>query len=1106
VEINDSAFQDSTVNSNGMNSNINRNNNNHGSNGNDHNSENDNGNNNNNASEEDIAVSSRNQCSRCELRMDSSEALPILGRKQPINIVTIFAKGDDKRHLLACPDLITIHDLNPRLDLLEQWDRLRLPPQGPDLIVAKLHKALGSKHLKPTAAAIVKNYETLRERHWNLFQRLELVPLETEILLTNRFMMQDLIDKVCNAVNLTLDNSEQKAYPRKSSQLSPHPPRPAYAHSKGHSARKQLSEILCASKLIRSFHGQSGSFSSGIDVKGSLGSTTAGSGSSSGNSASSSIASAVAPGAEQRSFCSKPKSVQMRISQTNSTATSAAASTTSTTNGSASASTSSTGSNTAVDDDASCSSVSISAVSSSSIFSSTRITTSCNNAADAEAASAAPSNGSPSLSTIVDGKLPPFPLVVKSASTSTKGMAMVLDEVSLRHFASRIEGGGVVIEQFVQHDNAILKMYVIGKEIYVVRRRSLPNVTSSSESAVRQFASDVGGEFVPLEESQVGGYAVYQSDQMPKTNHGVTLLEECDDLDGAVLRLLTQALARELRVDLFGFDVLVESQTNNIFVVDVNVLPGFKGVPSSQRRLCAWLSFLATRRAFKEDCLSLSPQDLLRLSLSRHDEEPRVNLETLRVTQITRNRIFEVKFKEKLDSPGARTRHTLVKFRPVQTPRRFVEDRDHFVSNLARELATRGLGPPFIKDVSAVYFDRRRHLGVVREWVEGTPLYSHLAAFPAAAAGASVVTDAATASASSSSSSGRLSAASDEFNRLLLPPFFGAVFRGVGFSLAKFHSLSNDAEFRRGVVDKHFPGNLATPVVFRLLEQWRRDAVLSLLCARSALEESSEASSSSSSAASSGGIWSSLCSGVIGVSRDLEGIIDVIVERITTPEAAKTVFGHFDANTNNIIVCSENHRGFEEEEWKEKAKDKNKQAPSSRRKRNGDKEEQTVNEDGDAIADVFLIDEEWASPNVAIYDFAKFVTSVSMMQMRGQTKLTEGQLRRGVTLMAESYLKTMTAEEDEEKKRMGREEEEEDVTREKVEDFVNDVWTFVPVAALTNCFSNLIHATKESQLSGFVGEIPASDDLIQPDGSFNWLRHARDHFQIFQTHFQRLIS
>ena len=55
------------------------------------------------------------------------------------------------------------------------------------------------------------------------------------------------------------------------------------------------------------------------------------------------------------------------------------------------------------------------------------------------------------------------------------------------------------------------------------------------------------------------------------------LLEECGDLDAAILRLLTQALARELSIDLFGFDVLLESGTRNIFVVDVNVLPGFKG-------------------------------------------------------------------------------------------------------------------------------------------------------------------------------------------------------------------------------------------------------------------------------------------------------------------------------------------------------------------------------------------------------------------------------------------------------------------------------------------------------------------------------------------------
>ena len=94
------------------------------------------------------------------------------------------------------------------------------------------------------------------------------------------------------------------------------------------------------------------------------------------------------------------------------------------------------------------------------------------------------------------------------------------------------------------------------------------------------------------------------------------------------------------------------------------------------------------------------------------------------------------------------------------------------------------MGPPFIKDVSAVYFDRRRHLGMVREWIEGTPLHAHLASLP-------------------KNGAARLD----------------AVFRGVGISLAKFHLLGADADFRRDIVNRHFPGALSTPVVFRLLEQ-----------------------------------------------------------------------------------------------------------------------------------------------------------------------------------------------------------------------------------------------------------------------------------------------
>merc|ERR1719431_1207054 len=309
---------------------------------------------------------------------------------------------------------------------------------------------------------------------------------------------------------------------------------------------------------------------------------------------------------------------------------------------------------------------------------------------------------------------------------------------------------------------------------------------------------------------------------------------------------------------------------------------------------------------------------------------------------------------EHLDSPGARTRHTLVKFRPVQTPRRFVEDKDHFVSNLARVLAAKGLGPSFIKDVSAVYFDRRRHLGMVRDWIEGTPLHAVL----------TTRLDGGGATSGGGGVSFRLD----------------AIFRGVGVALARFHLLSDDADFQRGIVERHFPGALSTPVFFRLLEQWRRDAVLSLLCSRPALEHHA--------------VWSRLFAGVIEASRNMESVIGVVLERILTPEAAKAVFGHFDVNTNNIIVSNADVIRMEEGVVDG--------GGGGGGVRGGAKEER--------VAEIFLIDEEWAAPNVAIYDFAKFVTSASVLMARKKTKMTAAELRRGVTLMAEIYLKTMARE------------------------------------------------------------------------------------------------
>ena len=57
---------------------------------------------------------------------------------------------------------------------------------------------------------------------------------------------------------------------------------------------------------------------------------------------------------------------------------------------------------------------------------------------------------------------------------------------------------------------------MIGKEIFIVRRPSLPNIFNHNESSLREFAADVKGDFIPVAESRAGGYVVFQSGNITK--------------------------------------------------------------------------------------------------------------------------------------------------------------------------------------------------------------------------------------------------------------------------------------------------------------------------------------------------------------------------------------------------------------------------------------------------------------------------------------------------------------------------------------------------------------------------------------------------------------
>ena len=357
-------------------------------------------------------------------------------------------------------------------------------------------------------------------------------------------------------------------------------------------------------------------------------------------------------------------------------------------------------------------------------------------------------------------------------------------------------------------------------------------------------------------------------------------------------------------------------------------------------------------------------------------------------------------------SDGRRhNRHTLVKFFPLDVPRRLLSSKEHFMRNLGLALASRGLAPAFLNDIRATYFGRPMHVGMARQWVEGKTLQQRVF-------GVQVVD--------------------------LLE-----IFASFGAALARFHLLGEDADFRRQVIEGHF-SKPTIPVLLSRLEEWRRGAVVSLVS--SPLRDCPR--------------WRRLYDDAIEAASDVVDVVGATAEKIQTAEALRLVFGHNDCSPSNVVVSSSSM-----------------EIPSTSSASSNDV--------------VYLIDEEWAAPNIAVYDFANVVMTMTLLRLREQAAFSDSDLRLVIKAMAAAYIARMKASSSDEGAF------DHEAPDSIVDAFVNDIWAFVPVAALTHCFSNLIHASKEGQLTT---RVPVDDALFDERGTFNWLRHATDHLLVLKQY------
>ncbi|XP_034459804.1 inositol-tetrakisphosphate 1-kinase-like isoform X3 [Hippoglossus hippoglossus] len=118
-----------------------------------------------------------------------------------------------------------------------------------------------------------------------------------------------------------------------------------------------------------------------------------------------------------------------------------------------------------------------------------------------------------------------------------------------------------VLQSFVNHGAVLHKVFVVGDKHFCVERPSLKN-----------FPSDRKTIF-------------FNSHQVskPECNSNLTALDEQMPCLPPLSSQAVAALVRELQVQLgmalFGVDVIINIHTHTLTVIDINIFPGYEGVP-----------------------------------------------------------------------------------------------------------------------------------------------------------------------------------------------------------------------------------------------------------------------------------------------------------------------------------------------------------------------------------------------------------------------------------------------------------------------------------------------------------------------------------------------
>ncbi|XP_046877816.1 inositol-tetrakisphosphate 1-kinase isoform X1 [Hypomesus transpacificus] len=173
-----------------------------------------------------------------------------------------------------------------------------------------------------------------------------------------------------------------------------------------------------------------------------------------------------------------------------------------------------------------------------------------------------------------------FPFICKprvAHGTNSHEMAIIFSEEDLKDIKPPC-----VIQNFINHNAVLYKVFVVGEAYTVVERPSIRNFPSGPAERTAIFFN-----------SHNVSKPECASDLTSRDNAEGVSRQPKDD----VIREISRCLRQTLGVSLFGIDIIISNQTGQHSVIDINAFPGYEGVPEFFHDLLSHLTSVLKAQA-----------------------------------------------------------------------------------------------------------------------------------------------------------------------------------------------------------------------------------------------------------------------------------------------------------------------------------------------------------------------------------------------------------------------------------------------------------------------------------------------------------------------------